>query len=769
MESCIEGRRIEVRGTVQGVGFRPWVYRLARATGISGRVRNDARGVTIEAFGSAEALEGFVARLTEAPPPAASIRELETAVIAPERAADFVIVESLSQGERRVSAPPDLATCPDCRREILDPRDRRHRYPFTNCTSCGPRFTILRGVPYDRATTSMAGFEMCAACRREYESPLDRRFHAEPNACPACGPRLVAVSPGGQVQNNADPLRLAAEALRGGLVVAIKGVGGFHLACDASSSAAVTRLRRRKRRDHKPFAVMARDLSDAGRLAHLTQDERVLLTSVERPIVLARARAGSGLAPEVAPRNPLVGLMLPYSPLHHLLLAEADTPLVMTSGNLSDEPIAKDNDEALERLGSVADLFLLHDRDIETRCDDSVARIVAGRPVVLRRGRGYVPRPVAVSPPFERPVLACGGQIKNAACIGVSDTAYLGPHVGDLDSLGNVQAFEDAVRHLERLLEVRPEIVAYDLHPGYRSTVYALTREEPLKVGVQHHHAHVASVMAEHGLAGPVIGVAYDGTGYGTDGALWGGEILVAGLTGFERRATLRPLPLPGGEAAIRDVWRLALVLLDDAFEGAPPSLDAFPLFRHVPEAAVESVRRIARVPTLAPRAHGVGRYFDALGALVLGLSLSHHEGEVALEWNLVADPGERGAYPYDIDESASPWMIDLRPLVRAVVDDLRAGAGPARISSRFHNALALATADAVRRTALGAGGLPVALSGGCFQNALLAERVLDALAPRFPVYLHRAVPPGDGGLALGQAVVARAVVEEGREGPSCA
>jgi hydrogenase maturation protein HypF len=762
MHGGIEGRRIEVRGTVQGVGFRPWVYRLAHEEGIAGRVRNDSMGVTIEAFGSAEALRTFLTRLSEAPPPAAAIRDVHTAVIEPEPASGFAIVESAALGARRVSVPPDLATCPECRREMLDPGDRRHRYPFTNCTNCGPRFTILRAVPYDRAATSMAEFEMCDACRSEYASPKSRRFHAEPNACPACGPRLVAVSPGGQVQP-ADAIGLAAEALRGGLIVAVKGIGGFHLACDASSSAAVARLRRRKRRDHKPFAVMAPDLAWAERLARLTDAERALLASIERPIVLTYAREFAGIAPEVAPRNPLLGVMLPYSPLHHLLLAEAGRPLVMTSGNLSEEPIVRDNAEAVERLGPVADLLLLHDRDIETRCDDSVACIVAGEPVVLRRGRGYVPRPVAVRRPFRRPVLACGGQLKNAVCIGVGDAAYLGPHVGDLESLGNVEAFEQAVRHLECLLDVRPEVVAYDLHPGYHATAYALTRPGLRKVGVQHHHAHVASAMAEHGLEGPVIGVAYDGTGYGTDSTLWGGEVLVADLARFERRATFRALPLAGGEAAIRQVWRLALVLLDDAFDGRPP-LDALAPFRQLSEAEVETVRRIARVATLSPLAHGVGRYFDALGSLVLGRPISHHEGEVALEWNLVADPDERGAYPYLVHEAGVPWTIDLAPLVRAVVDDLARGESAAHISARFHNAIALATADVVRRTAVAVGRLPVVLSGGCFQNALLAERVVAALLPDFTVYLHREVPPGDGGLAVGQALVADAVVraEEG-------
>ena len=759
-----EGRRIAVRGIVQGVGFRPWVYRLARAQGIGGRIHNGSEGVTIEAFGSDQALERFVEALRSSPPPAARIRGLETTRIPPEPASEFVIVESRAGGERRVSIPADLATCADCLAEIFDPSNRRFRYPFTNCTNCGPRFTIARDVPYDRPSTTMAPFRMCEDCQREYDSPLDRRFHAQPNACPVCGPRLTALDAGGFVLAADDPIHVAAEVLRQGGIVALKGIGGFHLACDATSDEAVAELRRRKKRDEKPFAVMVRDLPAAEEVARLEEKDGALLASIERPIVLVPRLGECSIAAPVAPRNPLLGVLLPYSPLHHLLLAEAGRPLVMTSGNLSEDPIAFRDAEALEKLGGIADLFLLHDREIESRADDSVARVVAGRPVVFRRSRGYVPRGVPVGIPFERPVLACGGHLKNTFCIGVGDTAWLGPHVGDLDGLDTVGAFEQAVERAERFLGVRPEILAHDLHPLYESTRYAHERPEPIKIAVQHHHAHVASVMAEHGLEGPVLGVAFDGTGYGTDGTSWGGEILLARFEGFERIGTLRPIPLPGADKAVREVWRIAAALLEEAFDGETP-FEAFPLFHEIPLDRLSLVCRMASRGIQSPLARGVGRYFDALGSLFLSRPVSRYEGQVALEWNLAADPSERRAYPFGLAFERGVRTVDFRPLVRAAVADFLSGAQPPEISARFHNTLATATASLLRKAAADSGKLPVVLSGGCFQNALLTERILEALGSDFDVYRNEEVPPGDGGLSLGQAMVAAAVARGSQGG----
>ena len=757
-----EGLRITIRGTVQGVGMRPFVYRAARAEGVRGRVRNDAAGVTIEAFAEGGALARFLSRLTDERPPAARFDDVACERIAAEPAGAFVIVESEAPGaaEPRVSIPADLATCPDCLRELFDPLDRRHRYPFTNCTSCGPRFTIARGVPYDRALTTMAPFALCAACRREYEDPADRRFHAEPNACPDCGPHLTLLAPDGSLLAERDAALLAAgRALADGRIVAVKGIGGFHLACDARSPATVSRLRERKRREEKPLAVMPRDLVEAERLAVMSDEERALLSSVERPIVLVRRRPGSGLAPEIAPGTPLIGVLLPYSPLHHLLLAEAGRPLVMTSANLSEEPIAYRNAEAVARLGGIADLLLVHDREIETRADDSVAKVVMGHPLVLRRSRGHAPRALRLRRPVLRPTLACGALLKATFCLATGDAAHLGPHIGDLENLETLESFEGAVARMERFLRTRPELLAHDLHPEYASTRYALERaraEGLPAMGVQHHHAHAAAAMAEHGLDGPVLALAWDGTGLGDDGAAWGGELLLATYERYERLATFRPIPLAGGDRAIREPWRIALAALDDAFEGAPP-LDALPLFRAVKPSDVVVVRRMIAQGFNAPRAHGAGRAFDAVGALALARPFSRFEGQVATALDAAVDPGERGCYPFAVDTSASPWQLDLRPLVREATRDVLEGRPAGAIAARFHRALVAAGAELVRLAAARHGSLPVVLTGGCFANSTLAEGLFTALSSSFPVYLHGLVPPGDGGIALGQALVADA------------
>ncbi|MCX6544811.1 MAG: carbamoyltransferase HypF [Acidobacteria bacterium] len=758
-----EGRRIEVTGIVQGVGFRPWVFRLASTHGIGGWVRNDDAGVTIEAFGTDAALEAFLEDLRRSPPPAAQIRSVLSVRVPARSVGTFEIVESARSADRHVSIPADLATCAECLAEVIDPANRRYRYVFTNCTNCGPRLTIATSVPYDRPHTTMIPFAMCEHCRAEYDSPTDRRFHAQPNACPTCGPRLWLTDLAGLETPAADPIRAAADLLRQGLIVAVKGLGGFHLACDATNEAAVARLRIRKRRDEKPFAVMVGRLAEADGLARLTDIERRVLTSIERPIVLVWQRAGNELAPNVAPGHASVGLMLPYTPLHHLLLADARRPLVMTSGNLADEPLVSDNDEAITRLGSVADSFLLHDRDIATRCDDSVVRVIGAKLTVLRRSRGYVPRGIAVIEPFSEPVLACGGLLKNAFCIGIGETAYLGPHIGDLDNLETYESYERAIEKFEHFLAVEPVVVAHDLHPGYLSTRYALGREQPLTIAVQHHHAHVASAMAEHGIEGPVIGVAFDGTGLGTDGTAWGGEVLLADYTRFERLATFRPIVLAGGDLAIRQVWRQALAMLDDACGGDAP-IEGLPVFRNVPSSEIALVRQMIAGRVNTTPAHGVGRYFDAVGALVLGRSESRYEGQIALEWNLVADPADRAQYEFAIAKRDALFELDLRPAIRVIVSDTLAGHAPASISARFHNTLAAATADLVRAAIGQHGRLPVVLSGGCFQNARLVEGIVSELGPNVRVVLHESVPPGDGGLALGQAVVANAVVQSGSQ-----
>ncbi len=753
------GCRFDVRGTVQGVGFRPWVYRLAHAHGLTGRVWNHPRGVTIEVFGSPGAIGAFRAALTSrGGPPAAEIQHLEASTLpADSPPAAFTIVESATAAEREVSIPPDLATCAECLAEIADPHARRHRYPFTNCTNCGPRFTIAVDVPYDRAATTMAGFALCAACRAEYESPDDRRFHAQPIACPRCGPRVRVLAPSGAGLDVADPFAAAGEWLRAGLVVAVKGLGGYLLACDATSSAAVTRLRERKRREEKPFAVMVATLGDAEPLARLAPDERALLAGPEAPIVLCEAREESGLAPEVAPGTPLVGLFLAYTPLHRLLLDAARRPLVMTSGNLSEEPLAYRDEEALARLGGIADAWVLHDREIAAPCDDSVVRVVAGAPMIMRRARGYVPCAVRLAAPVPHPVLGCGALLKNAFCVASGDRAWLGPHVGDLDNLPTTTFFEEAVERLERFTRVVPEVFAHDLHPDLFSTHYAQRRAAGAALAVQHHHAHVAAVMAEHGLspADPVIGLAFDGTGYGTDGASWGGEFLVADGRGFERVATFRPLPLAGGDRAVHDVWRQALALVIDAFGRAAP-LEALGVIRDRDPRERRLVEQMLSRGLNVVQAHGLGRYFDAFGSLALNRPWSRFEGQVAVAWNHAARGVDAYApYPYDLDTSGACLQVDLRETTRAVVlgffDDVPAG----ELSSRFHRTIIEASVDVVRRVAARHGRLPVVFGGGCFQNRLLTEGLLRRLAGEHRVLVPREVPPGDGGIALGQVLVA--------------
>ncbi len=750
------GRHIEVCGVVQGVGFRPWVFQLAMRDHVSGRVWNHSTGVAIDAFGDDQALERFTSDLRSDAPPAAVVRDVSWRMIPFSEAAGFTIAQSAESVTRRITIPPDLATCDECLADISDPDNRRYRYPFTNCTNCGPRYSIVRDVPYDRATTTMARFVMCADCQGEYDDPLDRRFHAQPNACPKCGPKLTALTPEGRVSVE-EPIGFAARAINAQLIVAVKGLGGFHLACDATSSPAVERLRERKQREAKPLAVMVRDVDEARRIASLTDDDLQLLTAVERPIVLVTQNQHSGIAPEVTGENPLIGLFLPYTPLHHILLAECARPLVMTSGNVADEPMVYRNEDAVAQLTGIADVFLVHDRDIESRVDDSVVRVIDSKPMVMRRARGYVPRGIEMRREFAEPLLACGAQLKNAFCIVDGNVAFLGPHIGDLETVATLHSFEFAIEKMKRFIGVEPRVVAHDMHGDYFSTQYALALPDVQTIAVQHHHAHVASAMAEHGLDGTVVGVAYDGTGYGTDGTSWGGEILIAGYETFRRFATFRGIPLAGGDQAIRQVWRIALALLDDAFDGTPP-LDAIPLFHSIPRQAIESVRRMISHHVNTPLARGAGRYFDALGAIGLSMAHARYEGEVAFQWNVAADPDEHGRYEVVIHEAAEPYEVDFRPLVRAAVEDLLTGRSAAVISARFHNTLADVTADVARTAAIAAGDVPIVLTGGCFQNARLAESVIGALRGTNRVFMNRSIPPGDGGLALGQALIADAI-----------
>ncbi len=756
------GRRIAVQGTVQGVGFRPWVYQLAHRLHVTGSVKNGPAGVTIDAFGAAKDLDLLLECLETELPPAAHIDRLEWQPLAGEAPAAFAILPSDTTGPGRASIPADLAMCDACREEIHDPTARRYRYAFTNCTHCGPRFSIATAIPYDRPATTMAGFPLCAGCRREYEDPSDRRFHAQPIACPACGPRLAWLDAQGRPEPVVDPLELAASRLLEGNIVALRGLGGFHLACDAHNEATVRELRRRKHRDEKPLAVMVPNLASAHALAELGTAEVSLLTSAARPIVLAPLRPG--LALSIAPGFRQLGLFLPYTPLHELLLARVGRPLVMTSGNRSDEPMATETAEAVARLAGIADGFLVHDRPIATRTDDSVARVVEGKPMVLRRARGYVPESLAAPLAFAEPVLAVGGQLKNTFCIGHGDRLTPGPHVGDLDELATWESYTAMVTRLERFLEVEPRLLAHDLHPDYETTRYARERPARERLGVQHHHAHVAAVMAEHGLGGPVLGVAFDGTGYGPDGAAWGGEFLLAGYGGYQRLATLRPIALAGGERAIREAWRVGLAVLDDAFDGAPP-LEQLQLFQQVPERDVANVRQLVRSGFQVVQAHGVGRVFDAAAAILLARPRASFEAQLALTLEQHAD-GAGEPWPFELHRSEATWELDLRPMWRALVGELLAGRAPATLAARFHATLGAATAATVRALAQRHGPRPVVLAGGCFANGLLAGEVLSRLGG-LQVHLPSRLPPGDGGLAVGQAVIAAAHLASRSKGVS--
>ena len=725
-------RILRIRGVVQGVGFRPFVYRAALKLGLRGAVWNDPDGVVVDAEGDSGALDAFAREIAEAPPGHARIESLDVRDATPSGATRFSISSSAEGVETSPRVSADLPTCDACLAELFNPQDRRYRYPFINCSDCGPRYSLVQDVPYDRARTTMRSFQMCVPCASEYEDPSSRRFHAQPIACPACGPRLwlhgstresilATVAP--------DPIAVVVEAIRQGAIVALKGIGGFHLACDARSEVAVHRLRQRKHRSDKPFAVMFPDFASLE--TELIAPEMPSCA----PIVLMKKRAGCTLGRGIAPGLDEVGAFLPYTPLHHLLVQQ---PLVMTSGNVSDEPIVTRNEEALERLQGIADLVLLHDRDIHMRMDDSVVR--SGK--VVRRARGFVPEAIELG--FESPaVLAVGADLKNALCLTTGSAAVLSQHIGDLESYAAQQFFEEARRNLERLFRVNPKYVVHDLHPGYHSTRLAQAIGLPT-IGVQHHHAHIASCLAEHGHPGPVIGVAWDGTGFGTDGTIWGGEFLIADLAGFERMARIRPVALPGGDAAVRETWRMALSHLLAA---------ELPCDR-ITQPSRTGVEAMVRASFGCVQTSSAGRLFDAVSSLAGVRHFATYEGQAAMELEAIAVAGE-APYPFPVI-AGEPLELDPRPLVRAIVSDVDGGIPPARIAGRFHAALAAGigqTCEWLReRTGLGT----VALSGGCFQNELLSRLAGSELRRRsFKVLMHSRVPPGDGGIALGQAAVA--------------
>ena len=720
--------RIRLRGIVQGVGFRPFVHNLALKLDLTGYVLNSSAGLVAEVEGDPDAVDAFVAALKEDPPPLAWIQEMEVEELEAAGDADFAIRASVSETGEFALISPDVATCDDCFRDFTASANRRFGYAFTNCTNCGPRYTIIRDIPYDRPNTTMAPFHMCAACQAEYDDPRDRRFHAQPNACPVCGPAL------------SEDIEEARHRLAAGEILAIKGLGGFHLACDARNAAAVRRLRERKRRSDKPFALMARDLTAVEAICEVSDADRRALVGPRRPIVILPGQ-DPDLPYAIAPGNRTIGVMLPYTPLHHLLFAGAPySLLVMTSGNLSEEPIVVSNAEARERLAGVADWFLTHNRDIYMRADDSVVRIFEGAERVMRRSRGFAPQTLDLGRRVPE-LLACGAELKNTFCLTKGQHAILSQHIGDLENYETLVFFEETLANLKKLFRVEPRAVAYDLHPHYLSTRYALSLAGLPKFGVQHHHAHIAACMAENGLAGEVIGVAFDGTGYGTDGAIWGGEFLVARYSGFERRGHLRYIPLAGGDAAVREPWRAAL--------GYAAQIEG------VPENRVRMVQRMIESGVNTVQTSSCGRLFDAVAAIIGLRTTVNFEAQAAIELETIAERGNTARYPFEI-ERGPLWQIDFRPMIARIAREAAEGAPRPAISARFHNTLADAIVETCRRIRSETRLARVCLSGGTFQNMrLLALAVAGLRGAGFEVYLHAKVPPNDGGIALGQAAIA--------------
>ncbi|MFH0913949.1 MAG: carbamoyltransferase HypF [Chloroflexota bacterium] len=746
---------ISVRGVVQGVGFRPFVYQLAIRHHLKGWVCNTSGEVRIEVEGKSPALDRFVQELQALAPPLAHIEGISLTQEPPAGYGQFEIRDSITEEEKYQLVSPDIATCPACLKEVFSPDDRRYRYPFTNCTNCGPRFTIIADIPYDRPNTTMREFQMCPECHREYDSPLDRRFHAQPNACPRCGPQLELVDSTAQPVPG-DPIAAASQLLRDGKILAVKGLGGFLLACDATDDRAVQLLRERKRRPSKPFAIMLASMEEVRKHCRVSASEEALLASHQSPIVLLHWRPDSSIARTVAPSLKYLGVMLPYTPLHHLLCRETGRPLVMTSGNLTEEPIARDNEEARQRLGNIADYFLWHNRDIYARYDDSVAMVELDKPQIVRRARGYAPFPIHL--PFQaKPILACGAELKSTFCLTRDGYAFLSQHIGDLQNLETLEHFQNTIGLYQRLFRIRPEIVACDMHPEYLSTKYAkeLAESQNLTlVPVQHHHAHIVSGMADSGLREPVLGVAFDGTGYGTDGHIWGGEFLLADYKDFQRLGHLQYVPMPGGAAAIERPYRIAVSYLVTLL--GEDSLKSLPFLEQVDEQELRLLLKQLQKKLNAPLTSSAGRLFDGVSALLGIRGKIDYEAQAAIELEMVTEESESGGYPFTIAEQDSVNIVRLGQLFAAILADMSRKVTPSVISARFHNTVAQVIAEMCHRLSAKNEISKVVLSGGVFQNRLLLRRTVAALEKAgLTVLTHRQVPTNDGGVSLGQAVIA--------------
>jgi len=757
--------RIFCGGVVQGVGFRPFVHQLALGLELAGWVLNSSAGVFIEIEGARHIIELFLKRLLEGPPPMARITSSSIEWIPPVGQAGFHIEESRDEASAITLVSPDIAVCADCERELTDKSDRRHRYPFINCTNCGPRYTIIESLPYDRPKTTMREFAMCADCAREYGEVADRRYHAQPDACDVCGPR-VRFEAGRERAERYEAIKRAARLIKGGKIVAVKGLGGFHLASDASDADAVSLLRRRKRRENdKPFAVMVRDEETLYEICYVDKAALALLLSPAHPIVLLPWRRSRLVTSDVAPKNKYLGVMLPYTPLHRLLLDAAAPVLVMTSGNVASEPLVKDNDEAKRALASLADGFLFHDRVILNRIDDTVMKVVDGKPLVIRRARGYVPLPVTLKSETPSPILAVGAHLKNTFAISRGNLAFLGPHIGDMENLETLSFFEEAVSHFKSLFRIEPAVVAHDLHPGYVSTKWALeqqTRNRQIKlVGVQHHAAHVAAAMAEYGLTDPVIGVSFDGLGYGDDGAIWGGEFFAGDLRGLTRVAHLEYVPMPGGDLASMQPWRMAIAFLWKAL-GQRMFHVPLPFLKHVTQRVLGGVVDMMQANINSPLTSSAGRLFDAVSALA-GVCREHtYDAQAAIELEMCADANETHAYQFPV-VNRKPLVVKTTPAIRQVVDDILAGRPPSVVSARLHRGIANAIVEVARRMSVKHKTSTVVLGGGVFQNGLLCTLALDGLrSAGLTPYVGSWIPPNDGGLALGQLALASERIRRG-------
>jgi hydrogenase maturation protein HypF len=750
--------RLLVKGIVQGVGFRPFIYGLAKFYSLNGWVLNSTEGVSIEVEGDRNSLDEFVNQIRVKLPPLAMIDSLDVEYLTPVNYDSFVIRHSKGDKDKYVKISPDISICDDCLTELFNPDDRRYRYPFINCTNCGPRFTIVKDIPYDRENTTMQNFKMCPLCQAEYDDPMNRRFHAQPNACPVCGPSVTLESPQGKIEC-ADPIKKAIELMIDGKIIAIKGIGGFHLACDATNDSAVSILRERKRRTFKPFAVMSANIDKIKEYCIVNDEENRLLQCVQRPIVLLKKLNRNLISESVAPNNNYIGVMLPYSPLHYILLDNSLLALVMTSGNISEEPIVVGNDEAKRRLSDLADYYLFHDRDIQMRCDDSVTKVWNGHPIMLRRSRGYAPHPVDLDFSMKE-ILACGGELKNTFCLTKDNHAFISHHIGDLQNIEAYKYYQDSIEHYKNLFRIRPEAIAYDLHPDYLSTRYALDQKDIKPIGVQHHHAHIVSNMAENGLNEKVIGVACDGTGYGTDGAIWGCEFMIADHADYQRRGHLKYLTLPGGDVSTKETYRMAISYLYSVYGDKLLDID-IPLLNRIDHKKIAFIKSMIEKGINAPLTSSCGRLFDAVSSLIDVRDDATYEAQAAIELEMIAETGILDNYGYNIIPIDDKYIINLDDMLQEIISDLNHKVSKGVISAKFHNTVADFIVSMCEKLRIESDINKVVLSGGTFQNTYLISETTRRLTEKgFITHFHKRVPTNDGGLSLGQAIVANTLAD---------